>query len=85
MSNSKKVIQRAVLVLKDYADGSFTADLSFEPSIKNRKDTTPGVRAAYRLANLIVAQKEHLIAPMPGVKSAESERPPIIITDAVAN
>lgn len=72
--------QRAVIVLRDLADGTFTADLSFEPSIKNRSDTTPCIRAAYRLANFIVAKREELIAPFPNTKSADT--PSIIITDA---
>jgi hypothetical protein len=77
-----KTLQRAIIVLKDHADDSFTADLSFEPSIKSRKETTPAMRAAYRIANLIVEQRERLIADLPHMKSAAGAAPQIIITDA---
>ena len=78
-----KARQRAVIVLRDVDDGTFTADLSFEPSIKGRTETTPAIRAAWRIATLIVEQKPALIAPIADTKSADA--PQIIITDAEAS
>ena len=75
-----KATQRAVIVLRDTEDGTFTADLSFEPSVKSRTETTPAIRAAWRIATLIVEQKEALIAPIADTKSADTPR--IIITDS---
>lgn len=42
--------QRAVFTLTDTAEGGFSAELMFEPSIKDRTVSSPCVNAAFRLA-----------------------------------
>jgi len=65
VSAKNKCTQRAIIVLRDTADGGVTADLSFEPSIKGRTVESPCVNAALRLANIILTAKDQLVAALP--------------------
>jgi hypothetical protein len=60
--------QHATLTLVDTEDGNgFTAQVTYQPSLKTRRENSPAVNAMVRLSIVIARARESLAAPIENV------------------
>jgi hypothetical protein len=77
MEKSKKK-QHATLTLIDDGKGSFSAQVTYQPSVKDRREDSPCVNAMIKLSVIIARGRDMLAAPLqlqPNVTKKELTKP----------